>query len=283
MADTGAELEYCFVDDGSTDGTLCILKKIHEVSNGRVHYISLSRHFGKEAALLAGLDMARGDYVVTMDADMQDPPDLLPKMWKTLTDEGSVYDSVAAYRTDRKGEPHLRSVCASLFYKMMNSVSSTPFKAGERDFRMMNRVMVDAVIADREYNRFSKGIFSWVGFRTFWIPYENVVRNSGKTKWSFWNLFAYSMEGVLAYTTIPLYLSSGVGIIMFLLAVMALFFIFFRALLYGDPVAGWPSLVCIITLLGGVILLAVGNIGLYMAKIYMETKKRPIYIIREKK
>ena len=275
-----ADVEYCFVDDGSKDKTLTILRDLSKKSES-VHYISFSRNFGKEAALYAGLQMAKGDYVVTMDVDLQDPPALLPKMWNILHE--SDYDCVATRRVTRKGEPPIRSFFARLFYKIINELSDTEIVDGARDYRMMTRQMVNAVIQDSEYNRFSKGIFSWVGFHTKWLAYENVGRSAGETKWSFWKLFIYSIEGILAYTTIPLYLSSVMGILMCGVSFIALVFIFIRALLYGDSVAGWPSLVCIITLLGGLILLALGIMGLYIAKIYLETKKRQIFIVREER
>jgi glucosyltransferase len=275
-----ADVEYCFVDDGSKDKTLTILRDLSKKSES-VHYISFSRNFGKEAALYAGLQMAKGDYVVTMDVDLQDPPALLPKMWNILHE--SDYDCVATRRVTRKGEPPIRSFFARLFYKIINELSDTEIVDGARDYRMMTRQMVNAVIQDSEYNRFSKGIFSWVGFHTKWLAYENVGRSAGETKWSFWKLFKYSIEGILAYTTIPLYLSSVMGILMCGVSFIALVFIFIRALLYGDSVAGWPSLVCIITLLGGLILLALGIMGLYIAKIYLETKKRQIFIVREER
>lgn len=225
--------------------------------------------------------MAKGDYIVTMDVDLQDPPSLLPRMWQILHDPENDYDCVATRRTTRKGEPPIRSFFARLFYRLINELSDTEIVDGARDYRMMTRQMVDAVIQDSEYNRFSKGIFSWVGFHTKWLSYENVERSAGETKWSFWKLFKYSIEGILAYTTVPLYLSSIMGIIMCGVSFIALLFILVRAMIYGDPVAGWPSLVCIITLLGGMVLLALGIMGLYIAKIYLETKKRQIFIVRE--
>lgn len=276
-----AEVEYCFIDDGSRDRTLPILRELNKKAGGYVHYRSFSRNFGKEAALYAGLKMAKGDYIVTMDVDLQDPPSLLSKMWQILHDPESDYDCVATRRTTRKGEPPIRSFFARLFYRLINELSDTEIVDGARDYRMMTRQMVNAVIQDSEYNRFSKGIFSWVGFHTKWLAYENVERSAGETKWSFWKLFKYSLEGILAYTTVPLYLSSVTGIIMCGVSFLALMFILVRALIYGDPVAGWPSLVCIITLLGGLVLLALGIMGLYIAKIYLETKKRQIFIVRE--
>lgn len=275
-----AELEFCFIDDGSTDRTIEILRDLHK-KDSRVHYVSFSRNFGKEAGLYAGLSMAKGDYVATMDVDLQDPPALLPDMWRLLHDPIEDYDCVATKRTTRKGEPAIRSFFARQFYKIINKLSKTQIVDGARDFRMMSRQMVNAVVADGEYNRFSKGIFSWVGFKTKWLSYENVERSAGQSKWSFWKLFQYSIEGILAYTTIPLYLSSILGIAMCGVSFLALILIFLRALIAGDPVAGWPSLVCIITLLGGLVLMSLGVIGLYIAKIYLETKKRQLYIVRE--
>lgn len=233
--------------------------------------------------MYAGLKLASGDIVVTMDVDLQDPPDLLPQMWDILHTPEKEYDCVATRRMTRKGEPPIRSFFARLFYKLINELSDTEIVDGARDYRMMTRQMVDAVIADGEYNRFSKGIFSWVGFRTKWLAYENVERSAGETKWSFWKLFKYSIEGILAYTTVPLYLSSLMGILMCFVSFVALLFIVGRACLFGDPVAGWPSMVCIVTLLGGLILLALGIMGLYIAKIYLETKKRQIFIVREQR
>lgn len=227
-----ADIEYCFVDDGSKDGTLAILRALRQKSDV-VHYISFSRNFGKEAALYAGLQMAKGDYIVTMDVDLQDPPSLLPEMWEILHNPDADYDCVATRRTTRKGEPRIRSFFARLFYKIINDLSDTEIVDGARDYRMMTRQMVDAVIQDSEYNRFSKGIFSWVGFQTKWLAFENVERSAGETKWSFWKLFKYSIEGILAYTTIPLYLSSIMGILMCGLSFIALIFIFIRALLFG--------------------------------------------------
>ncbi len=275
-----AELEFCFIDDGSTDRTIEILRDLHK-KDSRVHYVSFSRNFGKEAGLYAGLSMAKGDYVATMDVDLQDPPALLPDMWRLLHDPIEDYDCVATKRTTRKGEPAIRSFFARQFYKIINKLSKTQIVDGVRDFRMMSRQMVNAIVADGEYNRFSKGIFSWVGFKTKWLSYENIERSAGHTKWSFWKLFQYSVDGILAYTTIPLYLSSVMGIAMCGISFLALIFIFIRAMIGGDPVAGWPSLVCIITLLGGLVLMSLGIIGLYIAKIYLETKKRQLYIVRE--
>lgn len=280
--DIDAELEFCFVDDGSTDRTLDVLRTLAD-KDQRVHYVSFSRNFGKEAALLAGLEMATGDFVVTMDVDLQDPPALLPEMWGYLTTGDEPYDCVATRRTSRAGEPVLRSFFARRFYKLINRIGDTEILDGARDYRMMSRAVVDAIIGDREYNRFSKGIFSWVGFRTKWIAYENVERSAGKTSWSFWQLFKYAMEGILAYSTAPLYFSSAIGIFICFLALIALIVIVVRAILFGDPVSGWPSMMSVMTFLGGIILFCLGIIGLYLSKIYLETKKRQIYIVRERR
>lgn len=274
------EIEIIFVDDGSTDKTIKVIKKLQE-KDSRVHFISFSRNFGKEAAMLAGLEYSKGDYVVTMDVDLQDPPSLLPEMYKVLNSNRSEYDCVATRRKDRKGELMVRSFFSKCFYKLMGYFSSTPIIDGARDYRFMSRKMVNAVINDREYNRFSKGLYSWVGFNILWLEYENIERSAGTTKWSFWKLFKYSVEGILAYSTVPLSAISFIGIVTFFLSFSGLIVVFFRALLFGDPVAGWPSLVCIITLLGGLILLCLGIIGLYLSKIYLETKKRQIYIVKE--
>lgn len=280
-----AKIAYYFVDDGSKDQTLAILRTLTQKKplGGDVHYISFSRNFGKEAALYAGLQAAKGDYIATMDVDLQDPPSLLPEMWAILHDSTNEYDCVATRRTTRTGEPPIRSFFARLFYKLINKLSDTEIVDGARDYRLMSRQMVDAIVADSEYNRFSKGIFSWVGFKTKWISFENVERSAGETKWSFWKLFKYSIEGILAYTTVPLYMSSILGFVMCGFSFLALAFIIVRALAFGDPVAGWPSLVSIITFLGGLILLCMGVMGLYIAKIYLETKHRQIYIVREKR
>ena len=274
------DIELCFVDDGSSDNSLAEIKKLRE-RDERVHYVSFSRNFGKEAALFAGLEKAKGDFVATMDVDLQDPPYLLPEMYHTIIAEDSDYDCVATRRVTRKGEPAIRSFFARLFYKLINRMSSTEIVDGARDYRFMKRKMVDAILSDREYNRFTKGIYSWVGFKTKWIEFENVERSAGETKWSFWKLFLYSIEGILAYSTTPLSISSILGIVFCIVGFIAMIFIFIRAMLFGDPVAGWPSLVCIIVFLGGIQLLCLGIIGLYISKIYLETKKRPIYIVRD--
>lgn len=278
--DIDAELEFCFVDDGSHDRTLSILRQLSDADK-RVHYVSFSRNFGKEAGIYAGLQLASGDYVATMDVDLQDPPKLLPEMYHIVKTED--YDCVATKRTTRRGEPPVRSWFARRFYHLINAISDTEIVDGARDYRFMNRKMVNAVIEDREYNRFSKGIFSWVGFKTKWLAYENIERSAGSSKWSFWSLFKYSVEGILAYSVVPLYFASIVGIVMFVLSLIAMIVIIIKKFAFGDPVQGWPSMVCIVLFLGGIILLCLGIIGLYLSKIYLETKKRQIYIIREKK
>ena len=277
----GVELEFCFVDDGSKDSTLSILKKLHD-KDPRVHYISFSRNFGKEAGIYAGLELATGDLVAVMDVDLQDPPFLLIDMLEILNDSEQDYDCVATRRSTRKGEPFLRSCFARLFYKIINKISDVEIIDGARNFRMMKKQVAEAIIKDKEYNRFSKGIYSWVGFKTRWISYENIERSAGTTKWSFWNLFRYSVEGFLAYSTLPLTIVSVIGVVMCGFAFLALLFIVFRAFFIGDPVAGWPSLVSIIIFIGGLILLNLGIVGLYISKIYLETKKRQIYIVKEK-
>ena len=275
-------LKFCFVDDGSKDGTLQCFKDLR-AKDERVHYVSFSRNFGKESALYAGLQLSTGDYVATLDVDLQDPPSLLPEMWKTIKEsEGKEdYDCVATRRVNRAGEPPIRSFFARMFYKIINKMSSTEIVDGARDFRLMKRKMVDAILKDAEYNRFTKGIYSWVGFHTKWIAFENVERSAGETKWSFWKLFLYSIEGILAYSTAPLAIASVFGIVFCGVSFISMLVIIIRALAFGDPGAGWPSLVTIIFCLGGIQLLCLGIIGLYLSKTYLETKKRPIYIVRE--
>lgn len=276
------EFEFCFVDDGSKDGTLQCFKELRK-KDERVHYVSFSRNFGKESALFAGLQLSTGDYVATMDVDLQDPPSLLPEMWKAIKESQGKeeYDCVATRRVTRKGEPPIRSFFARMFYKIINKMSSTEIVDGARDFRLMKRKMVDSILKDMEYNRFTKGIYSWVGFHTKWIAFENVERSAGETKWSFWKLFLYSIEGILAYSTAPLSIASVFGITFCGVSFISMLVIIIRALVFGDPVAGWPSLVTIIFFLGGIQLLCLGIIGLYLSKTYLETKRRPIYIVRE--
>lgn len=278
MAQKGVELEILLVNDGSRDGTLGLLRD-YAAQYPNVRYLSFSRNFGKEAAMYAGLEHARGDYVAIMDADLQDPPSLLPQMYDLL--QTGEYDSVATRRVSRQGEPPIRSFFARMFYKLINRISDADIVDGARDYRLMRRPMVDAILSMKEVNRFSKGIFGWVGFRTYWLPYENVERVAGETKWSFWKLFRYSLEGIIAFSTAPLAIASVVGLLVCLAAVVALAVVLVKTLAFGDPVAGWPSMICIILFLGGVQLLTVGIIGQYLAKTYLETKKRPIYILAE--
>ncbi len=279
MSKDGVEFELLLVDDGSRDATLSEMRQLHELDN-RVHYISFSRNFGKESAIYAGLSHAAGDYAVIMDADLQDPPSLLPKMYRLVTEEG--YDSVATRRVTRKGEPPIRSFFARLFYRLMNKISETDLVDGARDYRLMNRKFVDAILSLQEYNRFSKGLFGWVGFNTKWLEYENVERVAGETKWSFWKLFRYSIEGIVGFSTVPLTISSIFGVLSCVFAFLFMLFIIVRRLCFGDPVAGWASTATIILFLGGVQLLSIGILGQYLAKAYLEVKHRPIYIIREK-
>ena len=276
MKDT--EFELLFVNDGSKDNTLAVLKEMADLDN-RVKYISFSRNFGKEAAIYAGLQHAGGDLTVIMDADLQDPPSLLPKMYQAIVEEG--YDSVATRRVNRKGEPPIRSFFARRFYRLMNHISKADIVDGARDFRMMNRNFVDALLSMGEYNRFSKGLFGWVGYQTKWLEYENVERAAGETKWSFWKLFLYSIDGIVAVSTLPLSISAFLGVLMCILAVFAIVFIIIRQLLYGGSAFGWPSMVCIMIFIGGIQLLCMGILGSYLAKTYLEVKKRPIYILKE--
>ena len=272
------ETELLFVNDGSKDNTLSVIKGFAE-KDARVKYLSFSRNFGKEGAMYAGFCNASGDLVAVMDADMQDPPSLLPKMLELI--ESGEYDSVATRRVNRKGEPKIRSFFARMFYKLMGRISDADIVDGARDFRLMKRKMVDAIVSMGETNRFSKGIFGWIGFKTYWLEYENVERVAGETKWSFWKLFKYSLEGVTNFSDTPLKIASWSGIFFTFAAVIAMFFVFIRALLFGDNVAGWPSTICIILFIGGIQLFCLGIMGQYISKIFRETKKRPIYIISE--
>ena len=275
---TNYEIELLFVNDGSKDNTLQVIKGFAE-TDARVKYLSFSRNFGKEGAMYAGFCNASGDLVAVMDADMQDPPSLLPQMLQLI--ESGEYDSVATRRVTRKGEPKLRSFFARMFYKLMGKISDADIVDGARDFRLMKRKMVDAIIAMGETNRFSKGIFGWIGFRTYWLEYENVERVAGETKWSFWKLFKYSLEGITNFSDAPLKIASWSGIFFTFISVVAMLFVFIRALCFGDSVAGWPSTICIILFIGGVQLFCLGIIGQYISKVFRETKKRPIYIIAE--
>lgn len=273
------EFEFIFINDGSKDRTLEVVKQMCE-SDERVHYVSFSRNFGKEAGIYAGLQAATGDYISLIDADLQDPPSLVKEMYDTLKSED--YDCVATRRTDRKGEPPVRSFFAKQFYKLINSISDTEVVDGARDFRLMTRQMVDAILDMSEYNRFSKGIFGWVGFKTKWIAFENVERVAGETKWSFMGLFLYSLEGIIAFSTRPLMIASLFGILFCLIAFLMISVIIAKTLIWGDPVAGYPSLICAIFFMGGIQLFCLGILGQYLSKTYLETKKRPIYIIKEK-
>ena len=273
--------EVVLIDDGSTDGTLATMKREAQrlPAHFTVRWASFSRNFGKEAALYAGLSHATGELVATMDADMQDPPSLLPEMYRIITTED--VDNVATRRTTREGEPPIRSLFARMFYKLINKISKADIVDGARDFRLMKRPMVDAILSMREYNRFSKGIYGWVGFKTQWLPYVNVNRVAGETKWSFFSLLLYSIDGIVAFSTVPLSIASVMGTLFCIVAFFALIFIVVRALLFGDPVDGWPSLASIIIFIGGVQLLCLGIMGQYLAKTYLETKNRPLYIVRE--
>ena len=271
------EFEFIFVNDGSRDGTVAAVRALHE-RDARVHLVSFSRNFGKESAIIAGLEKATGDFTVLMDADLQDPPAILPEMYGYI-EEG--YDSVATRRVDRKGEPPIRSFFARRFYGLMRKISKTEIVDGARDYRLMTRQVTDAILSMKEYNRFSKGIFGWVGYDTKWIEYENVQRAAGETKWSFWKLFLYSIDGIVAFSTMPLSIAAFFGVMMCVMAFVFMAFIFIRAMIYGDPVAGWPSTVCIISLIGGVQLLCIGIMGQYMSKMYMEVKDRPKYLVKD--
>ena len=271
------DVEIIYVDDGSKDKTV---EKVKELAgkDKRVHLVSFSRNFGKEAAIYAGLQKAKGDYAVLMDCDLQDPPSLLPEMFRNM-DEG--YDSVATRRVSRKGEPPIRSFFARMFYRIMNKISRTEIVDGVRDYRLMKRQVVDSILAMAEYNRFTKGIFGWVGYETKWLEYENIERKKGETKWSFWKLFLYSLDGITAFSTVPLAIASFMGVLFCLFAFLMIVFIIVRKLLFGDPTSGWPSLVCIILFCSGVQLFCVGIVGQYLSKTYMEVKRRPIYLVKE--
>lgn len=274
------EFEYIFIDDGSKDKTLELLKG-YAKENSRVNFISFSRNFGKEAGMYAGLQHATGDYVVIIDADLQDPPHLMDEMYKTLKETD--YDCVASCRVDRKGESKIRSFFAHMFYKVIRKISKVDIVDGARDFRMMTRQMVDSIVSLEEYNRFSKGIFAWVGYNTKWIPFENINRKAGTTKWSFWGLMLYAIDGILAFSTAPLALSAILGIVLCCVAIIMIFVIIAKTLIFGDKVAGWPSTACIICFTSGMSMFCNGIIGLYVSKTYSEVKRRPQYIIKTKK
>lgn len=272
------DFEFIFVNDGSKDKTLDVIRELRK-KDKRVRYVSFSRNFGKEAAIYAGLEASTGDYVAMLDADLQDPPHLLEEMYRTLKTED--YDSVATRRMDRKGEPVIRSFFARKFYQLMNKISDTEIVDGARDFRLMTRQMVNAILKLSEYNRFTKGIFGWVGFNTKWISYENVERVAGETKWSFWGLFFYSLDGIIAFSTRPLAIASVAGFVFFIISLIWIAWIVLKTLIWGDPVPGYPSLICGIFFIGGIQLLCLGILGQYLSRTYLETKKRPIYIAKE--
>ena len=272
------DFEFMFVNDGSKDKTLDEFKKLSK-KDKRVRFISFSRNFGKEAAMLAGLENVTGDYITLMDADLQDPPSMLPMMYKYIKENN--YDQVGTRRVTRKGEPPIRSFFARMFYKIINKMSKVEMVDGARDYRLMTRQVVDAIISLKEYNRYSKGLFSFVGFKTKWLEYENVERVAGETKWSFWKLFKYAIEGIVAFTTAPLSVAAVLGVLICLVAFIAILVIVIKTLVLGDPTGGWPSMVCILLFVSGIQLFCMGIIGQYLAKTYLETKKRPIYIIKE--
>ena len=268
------------MDDGSADKTLSLLQEYSE-RYSNIHYIAFSRNFGKEAAILAGLKKSSGDYVALLDADLQDPPELLEEMYLAVKD--GKYDSAATRRRDRKGEPPVRSFFAHRFYNLMNKISDVDMIDGARDFRLMSRQMTDSVLSLSEYNRFSKGIFGWVGYETKWIDFENQERVAGETKWSFWKLLKYSLDGIVGFSVSPLSIASYSGILLFLLSIIMIIVIIVKTLVWGDPVAGYPSLVCIIMFIGGIQLLCIGVLGEYLSKTYLEAKHRPVYIVKEEK
>lgn len=270
--------ELLLVNDGSKDKTLEVMREL-AAEDSTVKYFSFSRNFGKEAAMYAGFCHVQGDYAAVMDADLQDPPDLLPEMYRLI--KSGEYDSVAARRVSREGEPPIRSWFARRFYSLINRISDADIVDGARDFRLMKREMVDAILAMSETKRFSKGIFGWIGFRTYWMPYKNVERVAGETKWNFWSLFNYAIDGIVNFSHVPLDIASWFGLLMTFVSFLAILFIVVRRLLFGDPVAGWASTVCIITFIGGIQLLCLGIIGKYLATVYLEVKNRPHYIISE--
>jgi len=278
IMENDAEFEYLFINDGSKDKTINVLRELAK-RDERVKYVSFSKNFGKEAAMYAGLEKSSGDYIAVMDVDLQDPPELLVQMFQDL--ESGEYDCVATRRVSRKGEPPIRSLFAKLFYSMINKISKTEIVDGARDYRLMKRQMVDAILEVKEYNRFSKGIFSWVGFNTKWLEYENVERRAGETKWSFWKLLKYSLDGIVAFSTVPLSIASILGLLLCFIAFVLIIVIVVKTLAFGDPVAGYPSLMCVILFVGGVQLFCMGILGKYLSKTYLETKKRPIYLVKE--
>ena len=278
LASMDCDCELLLINDGSRDNTLAVMKEL-AAADPRVLYFSFSRNFGKEAAMYAGFCNARGDYIAVMDADLQDPPSLLPEMLRIL--QSGQYDSVATRRADRAGEPPVRSWFARRFYSLINRISDADIVDGARDFRLMTREMKDAILSMSEYNRFSKGIFGWVGFRTYWMPFENVERVAGETKWNFWGLMKYAIDGIISFSQAPLDVASWFGILMTGFSFLMLIFIVLRRLIFGDPVAGWASTICVIIFIGGLQLFCLGIMGQYLAKTYMEVKNRPHYIISE--
>jgi len=275
-----ANFEFIFVNDGSKDNTIGIIKK-YSKKDKRVKYLNFSRNFGKEAAMYAGLEYSSGDYIAIMDADLQDPPTLLPKMLQILEDKKNDYDCVGTRRVTRKGEPPIRSFFARMFYKIINKISKIEMVDGARDYRLMTRQMVNSILELKEYNRYSKGLFQFVGFNTKWLEYENIERVAGETKWSFWRLFIYALEGITAFSTAPLAISSITGIIFCLISFILILIIITKTIFFGDPTSGWPSLVCIIFFVSGIQLFCVGIIGQYLSKTYLESKNRPIYILKD--
>jgi len=277
--DMKTNFEFIFVNDGSKDKTIEVIKK-YAKKDKRVKYINFSRNFGKEAAMYAGLESSTGDYIAIMDADLQDPPSLLPEMLEFL-ENNSEYDCVGTRRVTRKGEPPIRSFFARMFYKLINKISKIEMVDGARDYRLMSRQMVNSILELKEYNRYSKGLFQFVGYKTKWLEYENIERVAGETKWSFWKLFIYALEGIIAFSTAPLAISSIAGILFCFIAFIMILFIIIKTLIYGDPTSGWPSLVCIIFFVSGIQLFCLGIMGQYLSKTYLETKRRPIYIVKE--
>lgn len=272
------DFELLFVNDGSRDQTLSLLREL-STKDSRVKYISFSRNFGKESAIYAGLENASGNYISMIDADLQDPPSLLLEMYELI--KNGTYDCIGTRRVTRKGEPPIRSFFARCFYRLINKISNVDIVDGARDFRLMSRQMTDAILSLREYNRFSKGIFGWVGFRTKWLEYENVERVAGSTKWSFWKLFLYSLDGITAFSTTPLSIASAFGMLFLFIAFILILIIIWKTLVFGEPVAGYPSTMCVLFFIGGLQLFSIGILGQYLSKAYLEVKKRPIYIVQE--
>ncbi len=271
--------EFIFIDDGSTDKTLIECRNLAK-KDKRVRYLSFSRNFGKEAGIYAGLEASTGDFVTLMDVDLQDPPELLPKMYNCIVNDG--YDSVGTRRVSRKGEPPIRSFFARCFYRLINKMSKVEMVDGARDYRLMTRQMVDSILSMKEYNRYSKGLFSFVGYNTKWLEYENRERVAGETKWSFWKLMIYALDGIIAFSTTPLWIAVFIGVLFCIISFIAILVIIFKTIYFGDPVGGWPSMVCIIFMVSGIQLFCIGIIGAYLSKTYLETKNRPIYIVKEK-